>query len=64
VKEFLSHHNVSYVEYDVSTDTQARDKMVFTYEAMSTPTIVYKDKVLRGFTEETARELEDLFGEK
>nr|WP_233143958.1 glutaredoxin family protein [Lottiidibacillus patelloidae] len=64
MKEFLSHHNVSYVEYDVSTDTAARDKMVFTYEAMSTPTIVYKDKVLRGFSKETARELENLFGDK
>jgi glutaredoxin len=61
VKEFLSHHNVSYEELDVSTDTAARDKMVFTYEAMSTPTIVYGDKVLRGFSEETARELEKLF---
>jgi glutaredoxin 3 len=64
VKEFLSHHNITYIEFDVSNDFHARDEMIMTYDSMSTPTVVIGDTVLRGFNEETASELERIVTEK
>ncbi|WP_408006215.1 glutaredoxin domain-containing protein [Pseudalkalibacillus sp. A8] len=52
VKEFLSHHNVDFEEYNVAEDTQARDEMINKYESMSTPTIVIGEQVLTGFDPE------------
>ncbi len=52
VKEFLSHHNVDFQEYNVAEDAQARDEMIDKYESMSTPTIVIGDQVLTGFNPE------------
>lgn len=49
MKEFLSHHNISFIEYDISTDQAARDHLVFELNSHSTPTIVIGDDVIPGF---------------
>jgi glutaredoxin len=52
VKEFLSHYNVPFTEYNVREDSNARDELINKYDSMSTPTVVVGDKVLIGFDPE------------
>jgi glutaredoxin-like YruB-family protein len=59
VKQFLNHHNVSYIEKDVSVDTEARDKLVYELKSTSTPTITVNDLVVTGFD---LKKLEELIG--
>lgn len=49
VKEFLSQKGVSYREYNVASDTKARDEMLAKSGKMSVPTIVVGNQVVVGF---------------
>ncbi|QNF29293.1 glutaredoxin family protein [Metabacillus elymi] len=60
VKQFLNHHNVSYIEEDISVDTDARDKLVNELLSTSTPTITVDDQVVAGFDLKKLEELLDL----
>jgi glutaredoxin-like YruB-family protein len=61
VKMFLDHHNISYVEKDISADEKARDILVYELESTSTPTITVDDQVITGFD---LQRLEELLGLK
>ena len=60
VKQFLNYHNVSYIEKDISVDTDARDKLVNELQSTSTPTITVDDQVVAGFDLKKLEELLDL----
>lgn len=60
VKQFLNHLNVSYIEKDISVDTDARDKLVNELLSTSTPTITVDDQVVAGFDLKKLEELLDL----
>ncbi|MCL5935399.1 MAG: glutaredoxin family protein [Clostridia bacterium] len=49
MKEFLSQKGVSYREYNVASDTKARDEMLAKSGKMSVPTIVVGNQVVVGF---------------
>lgn len=49
VKEFLKYYQISYVEYDISTDSKARDRMINTFQAYSTPTVKVDEELVIGF---------------
>lgn len=49
VKEFLNHHSISFKEFDVSEDMDARNRMIHEFEAYSTPTIRVGDELVIGF---------------
>ncbi|WP_243385382.1 glutaredoxin domain-containing protein [Bacillus kexueae] len=49
VKQYLDHHNISYEEFDVSTDMDARNRMINEFEAYSTPTIRVGEELVIGF---------------
>lgn len=49
MKEFLSDHNVDYVEYNVEDDMEARQRMVDTSRHTTVPTIFVDDQVVVGF---------------
>ncbi|KKI93867.1 glutaredoxin [Bacillus sp. SA1-12] len=59
VKQFLNHHHISYIEKDISIDSEARDKLVYELESTSTPTITVDDQVVTGFD---LKKLEELLG--
>jgi glutaredoxin len=60
VKEFLSHYNVPYTEFNVREDNHARDELVNKYNSMSTPTVVVGEKVLVGFEPDKLAEALDI----
>ncbi|MBO1514606.1 glutaredoxin family protein [Metabacillus bambusae] len=60
VKQFLDYHKVSYIEKDISVDTDARDKLVNELLSTSTPTITVDDQVVAGFDLKKLEELLDL----
>jgi len=49
VKEFLSQKGVSYREFNVASDTKARDEMLAKSGKMAVPTIVVGNQVVVGF---------------
>ncbi|UNC92688.1 glutaredoxin family protein [Candidatus Contubernalis alkaliaceticus] len=57
VKEFLSKKGVSYVEYDVSEDENARQEMMDKSGRMAVPTMVINNEVIVGFDQEKIDEL-------
>ncbi|TYR79868.1 NrdH-redoxin [Priestia megaterium] len=59
VKQFLQHHQISYTEFDVSTDSIARDRMISEFESYSTPTVRVDDELVKGFD---LQRLEHLLG--
>lgn len=64
MKEFLSHYNVTYTEYNVREDMSARDDLMNKYDSMSTPTIVIGENVLIGFDPDKLAEALDINIEK
>ncbi|MBD1381278.1 glutaredoxin domain-containing protein [Metabacillus arenae] len=59
VKQFLDHHQFQYTEIDISTDFDARERLVYDLESSSTPTVTVGESVVRGFD---LQELEKLLG--
>ncbi|MFC3884294.1 glutaredoxin domain-containing protein [Bacillus songklensis] len=59
VKEFLKHHQVSYIEYDITKDAKAKDRMVNAFRAYSTPTVKVDEELVIGFD---LKRLESLLG--
>ena len=51
VKEFLSRKGVSFTEYDVVKNEQARDEMVKKTGRMAVPTIMAGNEVVVGFNQ-------------
>ncbi|WP_273131129.1 glutaredoxin family protein [Metabacillus sp. HB246100] len=49
VKQFLDHHQITYVEKDISSDMEARDKLVYELGSSSTPTVTVNQEVVTGF---------------
>jgi len=56
-KEFFNEHGVSYVEYDVASDTDKRKEMVDMTGQMGVPVIRIDDDVIIGFDEAKLKEL-------
>ncbi|WP_223700418.1 glutaredoxin domain-containing protein [Sutcliffiella deserti] len=49
VKQYLTHHDISYEHVDISEDSQARDYLVYTLQSFSTPTITVDQDIVKGF---------------
>jgi glutaredoxin 3 len=49
VKEFLKHHQISYVEYDITKDANAKKRMLNTFQSYSTPTVKVGEELVIGF---------------
>lgn len=56
-KRFLSARGVPFVEYDVTQDTKALDRLLDELGSRQTPTIVVDGEVLIGFDPERLTEL-------
>lgn len=63
VKEFLTHHNVAFEEFDIKKNTDARDRLLYDYNAYSTPTVVIDGEVIAGFQIEKLQQLLNLESE-
>ncbi|WP_425593972.1 glutaredoxin family protein [Metabacillus endolithicus] len=48
-KEVLDHHQISYLEKDVSKDLDARNTLINELQSTSTPTVTVDDAVVTGF---------------
>lgn len=59
VKQFLDHHNITYIDKDISVDKDARNTLVEDLQSSSTPTITVDDQVIIGFD---LKKLEQLLG--
>jgi glutaredoxin-like YruB-family protein len=59
VKKFLEHHQISYIEKDVSIDLDARHTLINELESTSTPTVTVDNEVVTGFD---LQKLESLLG--
>ncbi|MDQ0229534.1 glutaredoxin family protein [Metabacillus malikii] len=59
VKQFLDHHNVEYIEKDISVDNNARNTLINELSSTSTPTITVDEHVITGFD---LQRLENLLG--
>lgn len=57
--QFLEARGVSFVEYDITKDTKALDRLLDELESRQTPTIVVDDQVLIGFDPEKLAKLLD-----
>ncbi|KOO50565.1 glutaredoxin domain-containing protein [Priestia koreensis] len=60
VKQFLTHHQIKFTEFDVSTDKAARERMIHTFQAYSTPTVKVDDDLVIGFNLPKLEELLNL----
>ncbi|WP_404462061.1 glutaredoxin domain-containing protein [Sutcliffiella horikoshii] len=49
VKQFLTHHNISYKVIDISENLEARDYLVHELQSYSTPTVTVDEQVVKGF---------------
>ncbi|MBM7703405.1 glutaredoxin domain-containing protein [Metabacillus iocasae] len=49
VKQFLTHYNVPFVEFDVSKDQSARNRMLNEFQSYSTPTVRVGSDIVKGF---------------
>ncbi len=49
VKEFLSYHQISFKEIDISKDTNAKKYLMNDLQSYSTPTVVVGKDVIKGF---------------
>ncbi|MED3726893.1 NrdH-redoxin [Priestia filamentosa] len=57
VKQFLTHHNISFIEFDIKRDAKARKHMINTLGSFSTPTVVVEDEIVTGFNIEKLEQL-------
>jgi glutaredoxin-like YruB-family protein len=60
VKQFLEHNQISYTEYDVSKDDQARNKMIHEFKSYSTPTVSVDGEIAAGFDLQKLKKLLNL----
>jgi glutaredoxin-like YruB-family protein len=49
VKMFLNEHKVAFQEKNITTNSKARDELINTYNAYSTPTVIVGEEVIVGF---------------
>ena len=49
VKEFLSYHQITYKEIDISKDIKEKNYLVNELQSYSTPTVVVENLVIKGF---------------
>ncbi|WP_110111728.1 glutaredoxin domain-containing protein [Bacillus sp. CGMCC 1.16541] len=49
VKQFLNHYKIQFVEFDVSKDQTARDRMINEFQSYSTPTVRVDNELVKGF---------------
>jgi glutaredoxin-like YruB-family protein len=59
VKQYLDHHKIDYLVFDVSEDAKARNKMVNEFKSYSTPTVTVDGEIVAGFD---LQKLEKLLG--
>lgn len=59
VKQFLTHHNITYKLIDITEDLQARDYLVHELQSFSTPTVTVNEHVVKGFD---LQQLQQLLG--
>ncbi|WP_226530189.1 glutaredoxin domain-containing protein [Metabacillus niabensis] len=59
VKQFLDHHNITYIDKDISVDKDAWNTLVEDLQSSSTPTVTVGDEVVIGFD---LKKLEELLG--
>lgn len=59
-KEFLSRHNVAYVDHNVIDDLDARTRMMELSGRLAVPVIVVGDEVMVGFDAQRLKELLNL----
>ncbi|MCP8970882.1 glutaredoxin domain-containing protein [Ectobacillus ponti] len=57
VKQMLQHYSVAFTEYNIQEDFKARDRLVYDYNAYSTPTVVVDGVAVVGFDPEKLQEL-------
>ncbi|MET3194276.1 glutaredoxin domain-containing protein [Gottfriedia sp. OAE603] len=48
LKNYFKELNISYVEYNVSKDENAKKRMMFELDSFSTPTLIIHNEVIRG----------------
>jgi len=48
IKMLLKENNISYQEFNVSQDANAKHKMIHELDSFSTPTLVINDEIIRG----------------
>ncbi|WP_088043971.1 glutaredoxin domain-containing protein [Bacillus sp. EAC] len=48
LKNYLKEANLSFEEYNVSKDQNAKNRMMFELESFSTPTLIINDEIIRG----------------
>jgi len=56
-KEFLSSNNISFTDYDVSTDEKARDDMIQKTGQLGVPVIDIDGSIMVGFDKAKIKEL-------
>ena len=59
-KEFFKENNISYTDYDVSTDAQKRKEMIEKSGQMGVPVIFVDDEMTIGFDKEKLSRLLEL----
>ena len=48
LKNYLKEMNITYVEYNVSKDENAKKRMMYELDSFSTPTLKIGDEIIRG----------------
>ncbi|TXC92188.1 glutaredoxin family protein [Metabacillus litoralis] len=60
VKQFLEHHQIEFIEKDVSQDHDAREKLINELHSTSTPTVTINEEIVTGFDLKRLEELLDI----
>jgi len=48
LKNYLKEANLSFEEFNVTKDQNAKNRMMFELESFSTPTLIINDEIIRG----------------
>ncbi|MFX3624062.1 MAG: glutaredoxin domain-containing protein [Ectobacillus sp.] len=60
VKQFLQHHHIPFIEYNIKKDSAARNRLQSDYNSYSTPTVVVNGEAVTGFDLEKLQNLLDI----
>lgn len=60
VKNFLTEHNVSYTDHDVSVDQEKRQEMIEKSGQMGVPVVFIGEEMIIGFDEDKIKEALDI----
>lgn len=56
-KKFLQHYSIPFQEYNIKTDSAARNRLLHDYNSYSTPTVVVDGQAVAGFNIERLQQL-------